>query len=186
MRVFRPLFAACLLIFAFALPASGQATQCGVARAISFPVDTTQFQIVQDFGAPSPRYQGRYHTGEDWYGGRDSYGTPVRAIADGQVTFSSPNGWGRDGGVIIIAHSLPDGSTAYSMYGHVTDATGIDVPGGVLLRASRRCDRGGGRSATRAAPALRDSHQSARHSGSRLHVGRPHAGRLAATEQIRG
>ncbi len=84
---------------------------------------------MQDFGAPSPRHQGRYHTGEDWYGGRGTtYGTPVHAIADGLVTYSSPNGWGRDGGVIIIQHNFPDGSTAYSMYGHVTDATGIPFP----------------------------------------------------------
>ena len=84
---------------------------------------------MQDFGAPSPRHQGRYHTGEDWYGGRGgSYGAYVHAIANGQVTFSSPNGWGRDGGVIIIAHTFPDGTTAYSMYGHVTDATGVQFP----------------------------------------------------------
>lgn len=109
-------------------PTAAQATQCGVARSIGFPVDPNRFQIVQDFGAASARHQGRYHTGEDWYGGRGSYGTPVVAVADGQVTFSSPNGWGRDGGVIIIAHSFPDGTTAYSMYGHVTDATGIGFP----------------------------------------------------------
>ena len=131
MRSLRLFF--CLLVLAFtsilSVPALAQTTQCGLATAISFPVDPNQFQIVQDFGAPSPRYQGRYHTGEDWYGGRgSSYGTPVHAIATGQVTFSSPNGWGRDGGVIIIAHRFPDGTTAYSMYGHVTDATGIAFP----------------------------------------------------------
>jgi outer membrane protein assembly factor BamB len=49
-------------------------------------------------------------------------------VADGQVTFSSANGWGRDGGVIIIAHTFPDNTTAYSMYGHVTNATGIGFP----------------------------------------------------------
>ncbi|MEO8395122.1 MAG: peptidoglycan DD-metalloendopeptidase family protein, partial [Chloroflexota bacterium] len=125
----RPLLCLIILLMAFALPAAAQTTQCGLATAISFPVDPTQFQIVQDFGAPSPRHQGRYHTGEDWYGGRgSSYGTYVHAIANGQVTFSSPNGWGRDGGVIIIAHAFPDGTTAYSMYGHVTDATGVQFP----------------------------------------------------------
>lgn len=127
MRVFRPLFAVIALLVGFALPASAQ-TQCGFATSVSFPVDTTQFQIVQDFGAPSPRHQGRYHTGEDWYGGRSSYGTPVRAIAAGRVTYSAPNGWGRDGGVIIIEHTMPDSTTAYSMYGHITEATGITFP----------------------------------------------------------
>jgi len=132
-RAIRWLFCSALLLIAFtpalSLPAQAQTTQCGLATSITFPIDTNQFQIVQDFGAPSPRYQGRYHTGEDWYGGRESsYGTQVHAVANGQVTFSSPNGWGRDGGVIIIAHKFPDGTTAYSMYGHVTDATGIQFP----------------------------------------------------------
>jgi murein DD-endopeptidase MepM/ murein hydrolase activator NlpD len=94
--------------------------QCGVASSISFPVDTNQFHIAQDFGMPSPRHQGRYHTGEDWFGGRGtSYGTPVRAIADGRVTYSAPNGWGRDGGVVIIEHTMPGDVTLYSMYGHM-------------------------------------------------------------------
>jgi hypothetical protein len=84
---------------------------------------------VQDFGAPSPRHQGRYHTGEDWYGGRGtSYGQLVRAAAAGRVTFSSPDGWGRDGGVIILEHTFRDGTVAYSMYGHITNATGIEFP----------------------------------------------------------
>ena len=130
MRNFRRLLmiAAGLMALAGLAPADAQ-TQCGIAQSISYPVDPAQFQIVQDFGAASARHQGRYHTGEDWYGGRGStYGSYVRAIADGRVTFSSPNGWGRDGGVIIIEHSFPDGSTAYSMYGHVTDTEGVIFP----------------------------------------------------------
>lgn len=117
-----------LMLLAFVVPTAAQTTQCGVATSVSYPVDPNQFQIAQDFGAASVRHQGRYHTGEDWYGGRGSYGTYVHAIADGQITFSSPNGWGRDGGVIIIAHTFPDGSTFYSMYGHITDATGVVFP----------------------------------------------------------
>ncbi|MBZ0286884.1 MAG: peptidoglycan DD-metalloendopeptidase family protein, partial [Anaerolineae bacterium] len=108
-----------LLISLFAAPASAQ-DQCGTVTSIAFPVDPAAFRIVQDFGVPSPRHQGRYHTGEDWYGGRGtSYGQPVRAIADGRVTYSAPTGWGRDGGVVIIEHTFPDGSVAYSMYGHM-------------------------------------------------------------------
>ncbi len=98
---------------------------CGIVSSINFPVSRDQFQVVQDFGAPSVRYQGRYHTGEDYFGGRGtSYGQPVSAIADGRVTYSAPTGWGRDGGVLIIQHTFPDGSIAYSMYGHMmsTDA----------------------------------------------------------------
>jgi hypothetical protein len=109
-------------------PATAQ-TQCGYADSIEFPVDTTMFRLAQDFGAPSPRHQGRYHTGEDWYGGRGtSYGQYVHAAAAGRVTFSSPNGWGRDGGVIILEHTFRDNTVAYSMYGHVTDTTGVEFP----------------------------------------------------------
>lgn len=127
--MFQRIFSVCVALLLFAFGRVGQAqSQCGTANSVGFPVDPTQFRLVQDFGVPSYRHQGRYHTGEDWYGGAGSYGAEVRAIADGRVTFSSANGWGRDGGVIIIEHIMPDGTTAYSMYGHITDATGIAFP----------------------------------------------------------
>jgi len=114
-----------LLLFSLALSASwpfdlDAQEQCGVVTSIAFPVDRSIFQIAQDFSVPSPRHQGRYHTAEDYYGGRGtSYGQPVRAIADGRVTYSAPTGWGRDGGVVIIEHTFPDGSVVYSLYGHM-------------------------------------------------------------------
>ncbi len=96
--------------------------QCGTVTDISLPVDVAQFTLAQDYGVPSPRHQGRYHTGEDYYGGRNaSYLQPVRAAADGRVTYSAPWGWGRDGGVVIIEHTFPDGSIAYSQYGHMEE-----------------------------------------------------------------
>ena len=114
----------CLILLS-AAPISAQ-TQCGVVNRIDFPVDPARFTVMQAFGAQSYRHQGRYHTGEDWFGGE--VGEYVRAIARGRVTFSSPNGWGRDGGVIIVEHNFPDGSVAYSMYGHITDQTGVQFP----------------------------------------------------------
>ena len=128
MRSILRILAACALALCLIQPASAQ-VQCGIANSISFPADPSAFRVVQEFGSQSPRHQGRYHTGEDWYGGRGtSYGEHVRAIAAGRVTFSSPNGWGRDGGVIIVEHAFPDGSRAYSMYGHLTEATGVTFP----------------------------------------------------------
>ncbi|MEZ4671802.1 MAG: M23 family metallopeptidase [Anaerolineae bacterium] len=116
-----------VFLFGFA-PIHAQA-QCSPVTTVSFPVDISTFQLVQGFGVPSTRYQGRYHTGEDYYGGRgSSYGTPVHAIANGLVTYSAPNGWGRDGGVVIIQHSMPDGSTAYSMYGHMFNSDAYPFP----------------------------------------------------------
>lgn len=102
--------------------------QCGTVTAVSDPVDRAVYRLVQDFGAVSARHQGRYHTGEDYFGGREMIGQPVRAIADGRVTYSAPRGWGRDGGVVIIEHTLADGRLIYSMYGHMMEADEIVFP----------------------------------------------------------
>ncbi|MEL6406485.1 MAG: peptidoglycan DD-metalloendopeptidase family protein [Chloroflexota bacterium] len=102
---------------------------CGLVDGISFPVDTSVFSLTQDFSVPSARHEGRYHMGEDWHGGRDnSLGAPVFAIARGRVTYSSVNGWGRDGGVVIIEHTFPDGTVYYSQYGHITGTTANPFP----------------------------------------------------------
>jgi hypothetical protein len=117
-----------LLIGLRAVPVDAQ-SQCGIVDGIGFPVDRAAFQIVQDFGAPSGRHGGRFHTGEDWYGGHDtSYGVPVRAIANGRVTYSWPLGWGRDGGVVILEHTFPDGTVAYSQYGHMEASEQVPFP----------------------------------------------------------
>jgi hypothetical protein len=109
--------------------AAGGQAQCGEVQEINFPVDTALFRLVQDYGAANPRYQGRYHTGEDWYGGRgSSLGQPVHAVANGRVTYSSTTGWGRDGGVVIIEHTFPDGSVAYSEYGHMMETDEAHFP----------------------------------------------------------
>ena len=97
-------------------------TDCGTADRLDFPIDRNQFTMVQGYAVPSVRHQGRFHTGEDWYGGRDvSAGMLVRAIAAGRVTYSNPTAWGRDGGVVIIEHTFTDGSMVYSMFGHIND-----------------------------------------------------------------
>lgn len=103
--------------------------QCGVVDALRFPVDTNLFHLVQDYGAASVRHHGRYHTGEDWYGGRDtSLGQPVRAMANGRVTYVSATGWGRDGGVLILEHIFPGEEVVYSVYGHIAETDTIKFP----------------------------------------------------------
>lgn len=104
-------------------------SDCGTATTVDFPIDTTAFKLVQAFGVPSPRHQGRYHTGEDWHLGRgESFGQPVHAIADGRVTYSYPLGWGRDGGVVIIEHTFGDGTVVYSQYGHMFETETVKFP----------------------------------------------------------
>lgn len=117
------------LIFAIVvIPADAQ-EQCPVADSISYPFDTETFMLAQDFGVASPRHQGRFHTGEDWRTVSGvTQGQPVRAIANGRVTYSSPTGWGRDGGVIILEHTFSDGTVIYSQYGHITESDTVTFP----------------------------------------------------------
>lgn len=127
-----------VLILAFGLlgglviiPPTVAQPQCGIVTQINYPVDTAAFQLAQDFAAPSPRHQGRYHTGEDWAqrnAPNFGEGLPVHAIAAGRVTYSAPLGWGLDKGVIIIEHTLADNTTVYSQYGHITEDNGVTFP----------------------------------------------------------
>ncbi len=122
-----------LLAVAFTLcppmPAAAQEGPCGVVDSIQFPVETATMEPVYRFGLASSRYDGRLHAGEDWFGGRGStYGTPVRAIARGRVTYSAPLGWGLDKGVVILEHLMPDGTWWYSMYGHMEEVGDYTFP----------------------------------------------------------
>ncbi|MDX2140577.1 MAG: peptidoglycan DD-metalloendopeptidase family protein [Chloroflexota bacterium] len=124
-------FLFCLVIivaFVINAPAAAQ-PQCGVVESVAFPVDTSVFRLMQDFAVPNYRHRGWFHTGEDWWGGRgQSLGQPVRAIANGRVTLSSPIAWGRDGGVIILEHTFEDGTIYYSQYGHLAESDTVTFP----------------------------------------------------------
>lgn len=117
------LIGVCLLALRLAAQAD-----CGVVNAVGAPVDAG-FTLVQDYAVANIRHQGRYHTGEDWQGGRGTTtGKPVYAIADGRVTFTSASAWGRDGGVVILEHRLRDSSLVYSLYGHIGDSDSVKLP----------------------------------------------------------
>lgn len=117
-----------LLFFGWIRSTAAQ-PQCGVVESVAYPVDRAVFSIMQDFAVPNYRFRGMYHTGEDYAAGRGmTLGQPVRAIAAGRVTFSSPLAWGRDGGVVIVQHTFPDGSIYYSQYGHMVEAEGAAFP----------------------------------------------------------
>jgi len=117
----------CFFCLSFSVEA--QSSDCGIADTINYPIETSIFKMAQGFAISSPRHQGRYHTGEDWYGARNqSYGQPVRAAARGRVTYSYALGWGRDGGVVIIEHEFTDGTVAYTQYGHMTETDAYPFP----------------------------------------------------------
>lgn len=125
----RVLLLSMLLLAVAPLSALSAQGQCPRVSAVTFPLDAAPPLLTQDFAAQNARFHGRFHTGQDWIGsGPVTLGMPVRAAAAGRVTFSSPTAWGRDGGVIIIEHTLTDGSTVYTQYGHITDAFGQAFP----------------------------------------------------------
>jgi len=116
-------------LFVLVTYASHAQNDCGLVDEVVYPVDETAFSMTQGYAVASPRHQGRFHTGVDFHSGDgQSLSQPVRAIANGRVTYSYHLGWGRDGGVIILEHNLPDGLIVYSMYGHVTPISGSELP----------------------------------------------------------
>jgi len=67
-----------------------------------------------------------YHAGEDWFAkdargrvdGRGAAGAPVRAVANGAVTWAQSIG--ADGYIVVLVHLLPDDSRIWSAYWHIT------------------------------------------------------------------
>lgn len=107
------------------LTAEAQTGQdCGIVDGIDYPIDGVSFEH-DDFGMYRAFFKG-HHTGVDMAFDRPD--TPVRAAARGRVTFSNPEGWDTEKGVVIIEHRFPDGSTYFTLYGHMEQADGNRFP----------------------------------------------------------
>lgn len=68
---------------------------------------------------------GGYHLGEDWNGdggGNTDLGDPIHAAANGRVVYAG-NAGGAWGNVVILQHTLPNGSIVSSLYGHLDSIT---------------------------------------------------------------
>ncbi len=100
------------------------AAPCGVVDAIDYPVEPLVAGY-DDFGLFRRRFGGN-HTAIDM--AFDRWGDPVRAAARGRVTYSDPEGWDTEKGVVVIAHTFPDGAVYYSVYGHVEETDTITLP----------------------------------------------------------
>jgi murein DD-endopeptidase MepM/ murein hydrolase activator NlpD len=98
---------------------------CGVVDSIDLPIDNL-VKGYDDFSLYRPRFGGN-HTGIDI--AFDRWGDPVHAVARGRVTYSNIAGWDTEKGVVIVEHSFPDGSLAYSLYGHMEQTDEILFPG---------------------------------------------------------
>jgi murein DD-endopeptidase MepM/ murein hydrolase activator NlpD len=113
-----------LLILLYAHPANAVQEACAVVDSIDYPIDGVSIDH-DDFGMYRAGFSGR-HTGIDM--AFDRYGEPVRAAANGRVTFSDPEGWDTEKGVVIIEHTFPDESAYFSLYGHMEEVNGRKFP----------------------------------------------------------
>ena len=107
-------------------PAAAQAdiAPCGYVDAFEFPVPSIDVSRT-DFGIYRSRFGG-LHTGVDVAFG--DTGEPVRAAARGRVTYSDIEGWDTEKGVVVIQHTLPDGTLVNTLYGHMEELNGHTFP----------------------------------------------------------
>ncbi len=108
---------------------TGAQVGCTVVEQITYPLDPHAFEVVQAYAERSVRHQGLYHAGEDWaILEGNALGQSVYAIASGEVVYAYPQGWGKDGGMVILAHRLPDDTRAYTLYGHLSESDAVPFP----------------------------------------------------------
>ncbi len=121
------LLVSCLVSLAHPMPSVTAQTAlapCGVAEGFEFPVADIDTHTT-DFGIYRARWGG-LHTGIDIAFGQ--VGLPVRAAARGEVTFSDTEGWDTEKGVVVIQHTLADGSVVNTLYGHMEELGNITFP----------------------------------------------------------
>lgn len=116
-----------LVLLLLAVPAAAQAQPapfCGVVESFDYPLDNL-VEGYDDFGLYRARFGGN-HVAVDI--GFDRWGEPVRAAAKGRVTLSNIEEWDTEKGVVIVEHTFPDGSIAYTLYGHMEETDDIKFP----------------------------------------------------------
>lgn len=98
----------CLLLIAF--NSCGRDDKRQSSASFRFPLE--EYSVFQEFCHVNVRYDSRYHCGEDATG---NGGTPVYAVADGEVSYSGPGGG--YGWLIVVYHPA---AGVYSLYGHLS------------------------------------------------------------------
>jgi murein DD-endopeptidase MepM/ murein hydrolase activator NlpD len=122
-------------------PVAQYGAPCGVVDVLDFPLnppDAAGLAGGGDFGIYRSRY-GKYHAGEDWWAASRgaSFGEPVHSIGHGWVTYAEPLGWNVDQGVVIIQHTLANGQTILSFYGHLDPPSIVLTPGECVVRGQQ-------------------------------------------------
>ncbi|MFN0141687.1 MAG: M23 family metallopeptidase [Pyrinomonadaceae bacterium] len=90
----------------------------GKTETVTQKKDKDEWYNALDFGENN-------HLGEDWNkntGGNTDCGEPVYAIANGVITYAADAGTGW-GNVVIVTHTLADGTKVQSLYGHLAEIT---------------------------------------------------------------
>ncbi|MEW6577668.1 MAG: peptidoglycan DD-metalloendopeptidase family protein, partial [Chloroflexota bacterium] len=104
--------------------AQGDIAPCGYVDGFDLPVPNVDIERT-DFAIYRARFGG-LHTGIDL--AFEQLGEPVRAAARGRVTFSDPEGWDTEKGVVVVQHTLPDGTLVNTLYGHMEELNGHVFP----------------------------------------------------------
>lgn len=123
-------------LFVIVIISSGVTEQVPPSAAQS---DTAPCGVVDDFAWPVPDidvknpdfaiYRARFgglHTGIDV--AFEQLGMPVQAAARGIVTYSDPEGWDTEKGVVVVEHTMPDGTLVNTLYGHMEQLNGYYFP----------------------------------------------------------
>lgn len=117
----------CLAGFPFspaAWSAQPDVAPCGYVDGFALPVPDIDIDRT-DFAIYRARFGG-LHTGIDV--SFEQLGEPVRAAARGRVTYSDPAAWDTEKGVVVIQHTMPDGSLVNTLYGHMEELNGYYFP----------------------------------------------------------
>src|SRR5690606_18702928 len=80
------------------------------------------YYLTQDHAEYNAGYG--YHLGEDWSAaaGDDDIGERVNAAGNGKIVYAGWYSNGR-GNVVIVQHTMPDGSIVSTVYGHLNEIT---------------------------------------------------------------
>ena len=115
-----------LAVFQTPLATSAQSdiAPCGYVDGFDLPVPGIDIQHT-DFAIYRARFGG-LHTGIDV--AFEQLGDPVRAAARGRVTYSDPAGWDTEKGVVVIQHTMPDGTLVNTLYGHMEELNDYTFP----------------------------------------------------------
>ncbi len=90
----------------------------GTSDSVTQEKDSDEWYNALDFGQEN-------HLGEDWNkntGGNTDCREAVYSTANGTITYAGDAGTGW-GNVVIITHTLPDGTKVQSLYGHLLEIT---------------------------------------------------------------